>query len=142
MNTNNAPHAISAKPVATPQTNTIELAGFVFERTTVNWIDLALYTELESLDAIYSDSFEESLKAIKAIAKKEAKASGETTYVMDISFAEKGMKEGLPVIRFDAVYMDDVDAYTAHYSVNKDDIHSEYYRCLDAAISMFYDKSL
>lgn len=133
MNTN--------KPMSPARTTSVlTIEGFAFERAIVDWIHLELSAELESLDALYNDSFKNVIKAIKALAKKEATECGETTYGMRISFAVKGMKEGLPVVFLEAIYMGDVDAYTARYSLNTDGTQSELYRYLDATISMFYNK--
>lgn len=76
MNTNSTLHATSAKPVATPPSNTIELAGFVFERRKElkTEIELELYTEIDTIEAIYSDSFKEALKGIRSIAECEHQA--------------------------------------------------------------------
>lgn len=103
MNTNNAPHATSAKPVATPQSYTIELAGFVFERTKklTTHIDLELYTELASIDDTQDESFTDALKAVKAIAKEEHQQPSLFPYSIHIGVYLKGKNQGKAILSFD-----------------------------------------
>lgn len=60
MNTNNA------------KSNTIELAGFTFERTEgESYYDLELHTEVYTNKGVDNDDFKEALRGIKDIAYKE-----------------------------------------------------------------------